>query len=99
MPPSERRNYTFDTEKDEVDGGDIRNGAHGHECEDGAEHHEKSEKYSDDIWTDGVNPAARGCCYVDVVSYWYQQAGTDDEYPAYPHQAVNGFYRLPPQDL
>ena len=57
------------------------------------------EKYSDDIWTDGVNPAARGCCYVDVVSYWYQQAGTDDEYPAYPHQAVNGFYRLPPQDL
>lgn len=53
------------------------------------------EKYSDDIWTDGVNPAARGCCYVDVVSYWYQQAGTDDEYPAYPHQAVNGFYRLP----
>lgn len=40
------------------------------------------EKYSDDIWTDGVNPAARGCCYVDVVSYWYQQAGTDDEYPA-----------------
>ena len=53
MPPSERRNYTFDTEKDEVDGGDIRNGAHGHECEDGAEHHEKSEKYSDDIDRDG----------------------------------------------
>lgn len=53
------------------------------------------EKYSDDIWTDGVDPRVHGCCYVDVVPYWYQQAETDDAYPDYPPDQVTGFYRLP----